>query len=317
MSPQTGGAQRSGCWLMRVARITRAVVVVGLLGITGSWALAQGILPLPDLSARVIDQTGTLDAASKAALEAKLAVFEQERGSQVVVLMVATTAPEDIADYTQRLGDAWKIGRANVGDGVLFVIAKDDRRLRIATAKTLEGAIPDLLARRILDQAVTPALRQGDYAGGIAAGVDQILARIRGEELPLPDASQKPRVSGNLNGPDLLIFLAFAVPVVAAVLRGVFGNKLGTLLTGVGAGGLAYLLTAVFWIAVGAGLLGMVAALFMQHLPMSNGTGRGGRGGPWGGGGFGGRGGGGFGGGGGFSSGGGGNFGGGGASGGW
>jgi len=304
-------------WPMRVARFTRAAVLVGLLCIAGAWALAQGVLPLPTLSARVIDQTGTLDAASKASLEAKLAAFEQERGAQVVVLMVATTAPEDIADYTQRLGDAWKIGRPTVGDGVLFVIAKDDRRLRIATAKSLEGAIPDLLARRILDQVVTPALRQGDYAGGIEAGVDQILARIRGEELPLPDAAQKPSLGGDLEWPDLLIFLAFAVPVVAAVLRGVFGNKLGTLLTGVGAGGLAYLLTTVFWIALGAGLLGMVAALFMQHLPISSGTGRGGRGGPWGGGGFGGRGGGGLGGGGGFSSGGGGNFGGGGASGGW
>ena len=303
--------------LAHLAQVGRAVALVWLLGTACALVAAQGVQALPALSARVIDQTGTLDAASKAALETKLAAFEQERGSQVVVLMVATTAPEDIADYTQRLGDAWKIGRPNVGDGVLFVIAKDDQRLRIATAKTLEGAIPDLLARRILDQAVTPALRQGDYAGGIAAGVDQILARIRGEELPLPDVSQMPRVSGNLNGPDLLIFVAFAVPVVAAVLRGIFGNKLGTLLTGIGAGGLAYLLTAVFWIAIGAGLLGMVAALLMQHLPMGSGTGRGGRGGPWGGGGFGGAGSGGFGGGGGFSSGGGGNFGGGGASGGW
>lgn len=304
--------------LARLARVGRAAALVWLLGTACALVAAQGVQALPALSARVIDQTGTLDAASKAALETKLAAFEQERGSQVVVLMVATTAPEDIADYTQRLGDAWKIGRPNVGDGVLFVIAKDDRRLRIATAKTLEGAIPDLLARRILDQAVTPALRQGDYAGGISAGVDQILARIRGEELPLPDASQRPRASGHLSAPDLLIFVAFAVPVVAAVLRGIFGNKLGTLLTGIGAGGLAYLLTAVFWIAIGAGLLGMVAALVMQHLPMSSGTGRGGRGGPWGGGGFGGAGGGGFGGGGGgFSSGGGGNFGGGGASGGW
>lgn len=307
-------------WPMRVAGVMRAVVLMVLLGTAGAWALAQSVLPLPALSARVIDQTSTLDAATVAALEARLAAFEQERGSQVVVLMVATTAPEDIADYTQRLGDAWKIGRPNVGDGVLFVIAKDDRRLRIATAKRLEGAIPDLLARRILDQAVTPALRQGDYASGIGAGVDQILARIRGEDLPLPDAAPKPRAGGDLNWPDLLIFLAFAVPMAAAVLRGVFGNKLGTLLTGLGAGGLAYALTSVFWIALGAGLLGMVGALFMQHLPMNSGTGRGGRGGPWGGGGsggFGGRGGGGFGGGGGFSSGGGGNFGGGGASGGW
>lgn len=303
--------------LARLAHVGRTAALVWLLGTACALVAAQGVQDLPALSARVIDQTGTLDAASVAALQAKLAAFEQERGSQVVVLMVATTAPEDIADYTQRLGDAWKIGRPNVGDGVLFVIAKDDRRLRIATAKTLEGAIPDLLARRILDQAVTPAFRQGDYAGGIEAGVDQILARIRGEELPLPGAAPRPSVGGDLSVPDLLIFLAFAVPLVAAVLRGIFGNKLGTLLTGVGAGGLAYVLTAVFWIAVGAGLLGMVAALFMQHLPVHSGTGRGGRGGPWSGGGFGGRGGGGFGGGGGFSSGGGGNFGGGGASGGW
>ena len=299
--------------LAHLVQFGRTVALVWLLGTACAFVAAQGVQALPALSARVIDQTGTLDAPSKAALEAKLAAFEQERGAQVVVLMVATTAPEDIADYTQRLGDAWKIGRPNVGDGVLFVIAKDDRRLRIATAKTLEGAIPDLLARRILDQAVTPALRQGDYAGGITAGVDQILARIRGEELPLPDAAQKPSVGGDVGWADLLIFVAFAVPVVAAVLRGIFGNKLGTLLTGLGAGGVAYLLTAVFWIAIGAGLLGMVAALVMQHLPMNSGTGRGG---PWGGGGFGGRGGGGFGGGG-FSSGGGGNFGGGGASGGW
>jgi uncharacterized protein len=302
--------------LWHLAHLGRRVALVWLLGSACVLAVAQGVQPLPALSARVIDQTGTLDAASTAALEAKLAAFEQERGSQVVVLMLATTAPEDIADYTQRLGDAWKIGRKDVGDGVLFVIAKDDRRLRIATAKTLEGAIPDLLARRIIDQAVTPALRQGDYAGGIDAGVDQVLARIRGEDLPLPSAAQ-PGSSGDLAWPDLLIFLAFAVPMAAAVLRGIFGNKLGTLLTGLGAGGLAYALTTVFWVAVGAGLIGMVAALFMQHLPMSNGTGRSGRGGPWGGCGFGGRGGGGFGGGGGFSSGGGGNFGGGGASGGW
>ena len=113
------------------------------------WVLAQGLQPIPELRARVIDQTGTLDAASLAAIEAKLAAFEQSNGSQVVVLMVPTTAPEDIADFTQRMGDAWKIGRADVGDGALFVIAKNDRRLRIATAKALEGALPDLLADRM------------------------------------------------------------------------------------------------------------------------------------------------------------------------
>lgn len=288
------------------------------------WAFAshaQGLLPVPELNARVIDQTGTLDAPAKAALEERLAAFEQSRGSQVVVVMVPTTAPEDIADYTQRLGDAWKIGRRDVGDGVLFVIAKDDRRMRIAPAKTLEGAIPDLMARRILDQAVAPAFRRGDYAGGIQAGVDQILARIRGEDLPLPAAdSGSGNRSGGFEWMDLVIFMVFAVPFISLALRQMFGNKLGTLLTGLGAGGLAWSLTSVLWIAIGAGLIGMLAALFMQFMPASTpSSGRrggghwGGPGGGWGGGG---RGGGGLGGGG-FGSGGGGNFGGGGASGGW
>ncbi|MDZ4188553.1 MAG: TPM domain-containing protein [Hydrogenophaga sp.] len=279
-------------------------------------AHAQGLQAVPELRARVMDQTGTLDAASLAALERKLAAFEAERGAQVMVLMVPTTAPEDIADYTQRLGDAWKIGRKNVGDGVLFVIAKEDRRLRIAPAKTLEGAIPDLMARRILDQAVTPAFRNGDYAGGIEVGVDHILALIKGEALPLPNAPSSQR-SGDFEWMDLLIFLAFAVPIISSVLRSIFGNKLGVLLTGVGAGGLAWAITAVLWVALVAGLLGMLAGLFMQLLPHMPATGQGRRGGHGGGSGSSGfRGGGGFGGGG-FGSGGGGNFGGGGASGGW
>jgi len=297
----------------------RYLLALGLWVAAFAWA--QGLIPVPALSARVIDQTGTLDAASISSLEAKLAAFEQSNGSQVVVLMVSTTTPEDIADFTQRVGDAWKIGRADVGDGALFVVAKDDRRLRIATAKALEGAIPDLMARRILDGAVAPAFRQGDYAGGINAGVDQILARIRGEELPLPNASAVQRAAGSsdFEWMDALIFLVFAVPMLSGLLRGMFGNKLGTVLTGVGAGGLAWVLTAVVWVAIGAGLLGMLAALFMQFLPAASmgGSGRSGRSRDWGGGGLGGGGFGGGRGGGGFRSGGGGNFGGGGASGGW
>lgn len=295
----------------------RCLLALGLWWMV-AFASAQGLVPVPTLTARVIDQTATLDAASLAALEAKLAAFEQSNGLQVVVLMVPTTAPEDIADFTQRVGDAWKIGRADVGDGALFVIAKDDRRLRIATAKALEGAIPDLMARRILDSAVTPAFRQGDYAGGINAGVDQILARIRGEELPLPNASAAQRAAGSsdFEWMDALVFLVFAIPMLSGLLRGMFGNKLGTVLTGVGAGGLAWVLTTVVWVAIGAGLLGMLAALFMQFLPAAS-LGGSGRGGGWGGGGLGGGGFGGGRGGGGFSSGGGGNFGGGGASGGW
>lgn len=278
-------------------------------------ASAQAVLPLPELRSRVIDQTGTLDPTQQAALESRLASFEAQRGTQIVVVLVPTTQPEDIADYTQRLGDAWKIGRQDVGDGVLFVVAKNDRRVRIATSKTLEGAIPDLVARRIIDQVVTPAFRRDDFAGGIGAGVDQIMARVTGENLPLPEAGSAPEDAG-FAPMDLLIFLVFAVPMFSAVLRSLFGNKLGTLLTGASSGAIAWVLTAVVWIAVGAGLLAMLAALFFQMLPSMPSSGRGRRGGDWGGGGFGGGSHGG-GSGGGFSSGGGGNFGGGGASGSW
>jgi uncharacterized protein len=298
---------------MSLPRRLRWLLGLLLLGLAGL-GLAQTVQPLPELRARVMDQTGTLDAGALAALEARLAAFERERGTQVVVLMVASTAPEDIADYTQRLGDAWKIGRKDVGDGLLFVIAKGDRRMRIAPAKSLEGAIPDVLARRILDQAVAPAFRQGDYAGGIGAGLDQILARISGENLPLADA---PTQADELPLQDLFIFAVFALPILSAVLRGLFGNKLGSLLTGGAAAGMAWHLTAVLWIAAGAGVIGLFLSLIMQVLPVASG-GRSGRGGHWGGPGGGGSGGSwGGGGGGGFRSGGGGNFGGGGASGGW
>lgn len=311
-----GSFVRQAAWTALMRVLGWAALLVAL-GIFPAWA--QTLQPVPELRARVMDQTGTLDAATLASLEERLAAFEAAQGSQVVVLMVATTAPEDIADFTQRLGDAWKIGRRDVGDGVLFVVAKDDRRMRIAPAKNLEGAIPDLLARRIIEQAVAPAFRTGDFGGGIRAGVEQILARIQGEDLPLPgDAAAS---KGGFESVDLLVFLLFAVPILSGVLRGIFGNKLGSLLTGGGTGLLAWGMTSAVWIGIMAGLLGIVAALFLQFLPAASSVGRSGRGGrgggPWGGMGGGGFGGGFGGGGGGFRSGGGGNFGGGGASGGW
>ena len=234
-----------------------ALLWLGCLGLAG----AQGVLPLPALSGRVIDQTGTLDSAAQAALTAKLAELEQTRGTQVVVVLVPTTAPEDITDYTQRLGDAWKIGRRDVGDGVLFVVAKNDRRLRIAPAKTLEGALPDLLAKRIIDEVVTPAFRQGDYAGGLNAGVDRLAAVIAGEGLPAPQAEAGGDLGGDL-GLGLegwLMLLLFGGPMAAAALRRMFGAPMGAMLAGVGAGALAWWLSQAWWLAVAAGMVAAVA----------------------------------------------------------
>lgn len=274
-------------------------------------ALAQPLQPVPALTARVIDQTGTLSAAQTAAIEARLRSLEEQSGSQVVVLMVPTTAPEDIAPYAHRVASDWKIGRKDVGDGLLIVIAKDDRRMRMEVARALEGAIPDLVAARIIDQQMAPFFRQNDYAGGILAAIDQVGARIAGEALPPP--SQQPSHADEADLEGLAIFLFFGVMVIGPVIRRIFGNKFGSVLVGGATGLLAYLFTASLLLA---GLAAVVALLLTLLSNSGKGGGRGG-GGPFiGGGGFGGGRSGGFGGGG-FRSGGGGSFGGGGASGRW
>ncbi|MDQ0017558.1 uncharacterized protein J2W23_005971 [Variovorax boronicumulans] len=293
-----------------------AAVFVAALAWIALPALAQGLLPVPALTARVIDQTGTLDAAQRSGLETKLAAFEQRKGSQIVVLMVPTTQPEDIASYAQRVGDAWKIGRKDVGDGLLVIVAKDDRKMRIATAKALEGAVPDLAAVRIIDEEMKPRFRNNDFAGGLNAAVDRLIGLVDGEPLPEPSRSSGGSSSGggDFDWENLAIFLFVGVFVGAPIVRAILGKTLGSVVMGGGIGLVAFFLTTSMVIAVIAGLIALMVSLFSGLAGF--GGGRGGGGG-WSSGGGGGWGGGGGGGGGGFSSGGGGNFGGGGASGDW
>ena len=308
MSAPASLAARAARWLHAVLR---PLVLLGLAGLLIAVApsRAQDVLPVPALSARVIDQAGVLGAPQREALEAKLAAFEAQAGPQIVVLLVATTQPEDIVTYAQRIADAWKIGRRDVGDGLLLVVSRDDRRLRIEVAKALEGTVPDLAARQIIDRLITPAFKKGDYVGGLNAGVDGLMARLRGEGLPTPAASRD-RPGAGFDWQELGIFFFIGVPVIGAVLTGLLGRKLGSVATAGGAGGLVWLLTTSTLLAGAAGL----AALVLVGVLGIGAAGRrgSGAGGPviWGGGGGGGDSGG-------FSSGGGGDFGGGGASGDW
>ena len=234
------------------------MALLGLAGLPAGPALA--VQAVPALSARVIDQTGTLRAEQLRALEAKLQAFEQAKGTQIVVLMVPTTAPEDIVDYAQRVGDAWKIGRKEVGDGLLVVIAKNDRTLRIATSKTLEGAVPDLAARQVIDRAMTPRFREGDFAGGIEAGLDQLMALVRGEKLPEPQAAGQPTSDGS-GWIGLLALCFFVIPPLARLLGLLIVRKAAALLTGAGVGALAWLISASVLIGVGAALMAGLFAL--------------------------------------------------------
>ena len=301
-------------------RHAAAALLLAVLALLSSVAAAadarlpDGTLAVPPL-ARVTDSTGTLDAGQRQALEAKLAAFESARGTQIAIVMVGSTQPEPISDFAQRIGDAWKIGRANVGDGLLVVVAKDDRRVWIAVAKSLEGVVPDLAAARVVREQITPRFKQGDFAGGLGAGLDSIFRLIEGEGLPAPEAAGRGASGG---GQDLVALLApFVIigVIVAAILRRLFGVK-GAFVAGAGTG------TVAGWVfaSLKLGLIAGIAAFFFALFSRPGGGGRvlgGRRGGVFVPGGFGGGGWSGGGGGGGWSSGGGGNFGGGGGGGSW
>jgi uncharacterized protein len=299
----------------------KAAMFLWALLVWATLASAQGLQPVPPLSARVIDQTGTLDAIQLKGLEDKLAAFEQTKGTQIAFLMVATTQPEDIASYANRVGNAWKIGRKGVGDGVLLVVAKDDRKVRIEVAKTLEGAIPDLAAKHIIDEAITPNFRKGDFAGGLHAAADQIIARVTGEALPVPkQPEQRSGITDGFDWMNLAVILFIAVPIAGRALSTVLGRKLGALATGAGVGTIALLVTSSIVVAAIAAFVALLFSMFSSGLSGLGSGRRGGwGGGPWisGGGGGGWSGGGGGGGGSWGGSGGGGDFGAGGASGDW
>ena len=217
---------------MPLAPIRYALIAIFLIAswpIFG-WAQSQP-LAVPPLTGHVMDHTGTLSANDIQALEGQLVALEKSRGSQVVVLMVPTTAPEDIAAYANRVGNQWKIGRRDVGDGVLVVVAKNDRKMRIEVAKSLEGAIPDIAAARIIDGAMKPRFQQGDFAGGLSAAITQIGARIAGEALPAPAERSAPAAGGSSHGlfdwTDFAIFLFFGGMVAGPLARSLLGAALG------------------------------------------------------------------------------------------
>lgn len=308
--------------LNRTRDAVRALLLLVLVAV-GALVWAQtDVLPVPPLSGHVVDSSATLSSTAAAQLEAQLSTFEQQQGTQLVLLLVPSTQPEDIASYANRVANTWKIGRKEVGDGLLVVVATQDRKVRIEVAKTLEGAIPDLAAKRIIDEAITPRFKQGDYAGGLGAGTAQLMALVRGEKLPSPSqrgANDSRQIRTDFAWTDLAVFLFLVVPIVAGTARRLFGPKVGALATGVAAGGLALLFTASLVVAVLSAMVALLLTLVMGSAGTPGGSawrgphsgmGSGG----WGGGGSGG---GGLGGRGGFGSGGGGDFGGGGASGDW
>jgi uncharacterized protein len=297
-------------WLGRLVSGV-ALFLLAAIGI----AAAQEPIPVPKLTAHVVDQTGTLTAEERTRIDGKLADFEAKRGSQVAVLLVASIGTEPIEDFATRVTDAWQLGRKGVDDGVLFVVAKQERKMRVHSGRGVQGTLTDVLSKRIVADIVAPRFRTGDFAGGIEEAVNAIMAAIEGEALKLPDKKPARKVDTVSSYSDFFWLAFFLVPVVAMVLRSLVGRFAGAGLTAGVAGVAAGWIFGSIALAVFAGI-----AAFVFGLVSGTGAGRGATRGGWGGGGWGGggwSGGGGMSGGGGGFSGGGGSFDGGGASGDW
>lgn len=240
-------------------KLKATLVTLGLmLLLASSFAFAE-LVAIPELSSRVTDLTQTLSPAEQAQLEQKLAAFEQKKGSQIALLILPTTQPEDIAQYSIRVVEKWKIGRDKVDDGVLVLIAKDDRKMRIEVGYGLEGAIPDLYAKRIISEVIGPKFKQGDFYGGLDAGVDKLIGLVDGEALPTPGT---PEFSG-MGIMDMLPILLFGGLVSGLFLRSMFGTFFGSALNGGLVGGVVALLGVALG---GAAILGVIAFFITMML---------------------------------------------------
>ena len=260
-----------------------------IVALTLCWVgAAAADVAVPPLTGRVVDLTGTLGSGDIAALTQTLKNLEMRKGSQVAVLIVPTTEPETIEQYSIRVADAWKIGRKKIDDGALMVIAKNDRHLRIEVGYGLEGALTDVTTKRIIDEVITPKFKAGDFAGGITAGVDRIIRVIDGETLPAPEPphwqSQRSFDPTELFNPFLII------PVL--LFGGVMRSMLGRLLGSAAAGGLV---TLIGWYLFGsllaavlAGVIASIFVMFSDSFTSPQPVGRRGGGGGWSGGGYGG-----------------------------
>lgn len=230
------------------------IQIIGFIGLM-EWQLASfAEVPVPKLERHVTDLTSTLNEHQRMNLENRLATFEQEKGSQIAVLIVATTQPESIEQYSIRVAEQWRLGRTGIDDGVLLLIAKNDRTTRIEVGYGLEGTIPDALAKRIIEDIMIPRFRNGDFSGGIDAGIGALIGLIQGEPLPAPPAK-------NIAAPSLeqyfvpLMFVAF---ISGGLFRGLFGKFIGGLLNS-GLVGLAV------WL-LGGGLIFAIFLAFMVFL---------------------------------------------------
>ncbi|ABE40934.1 protein of unknown function DUF477 [Rhodopseudomonas palustris BisB5] len=248
---------------MRVARASMLAALL-CLAVAAFAAVAQAQLAVPQLTGRVVDQTRTLSADAIARLDQKLKAFEAKKGSQIAVLIVPTTQPEAIEQFSIRVAEAWKIGRKKVDDGAILLVAKGDRKLRIEVGYGLEGALPDVTAKRIIDEIITPKFKTGDFEGGIEAGIDRMVSVTDGEPLPEPEPQHEwsPESFDQLSG--WAVPLIFGTLFVNGFLQSLFGRMAASAVTGGVIGGVAWIFGLGWMIALFAGFAAFLFAMFVD-----------------------------------------------------
>ena len=263
-----------GAWRFVVCAFLSMCVVAGTLG-TNAAAAEGDIAAIPKLEKRVTDLTATLSSADEGRIESRLKAFEDKKGAQIAVLIVGTTLPETIFDYALRVSDAWKLGRKGVDDGVLFVVAKNDRKLQILTGRGTQGVLTDAMSKRIISEIVAPKFRSSDFADGIDDGVAKIIDVLQGEALPPPPPKRAAVQQGGADIQSFLMLGVFAAIFVGPLLRSLLGRFVGASATGGVAGAAAWWLAGGMFFPVAAGAIIFFVVLLMGAANFS----RGGRGG--------------------------------------
>lgn len=249
-------------YFRQIMRYPVMIRCINLLSLVLLLALANGALAeiaVPSLKSHVTDLTETLSSMEISRLEQQLTDFEAKKGSQIALLIIPTTQPETIEQYSIRVAEVWKLGRKGIDDGVLLLVAKNDRTLRIETGYGLEGVLPDALARHIIDEIIVPKFRQGHFFGGLQAGVEQIISIIEGETLP----ESEPAGGASLAVENIIPFLFIAL-VLGRTLQSMFGRMAGATITGSIAGALTWLISSSIAVALLIAIAIFVISLFEQ-----------------------------------------------------
>lgn len=277
MNPQSRMRRR---WILVHLPASRSFIAALAAWLCATLAVAQPLVAVPALTGRVVDLTSSLSAAQQQELDARLSAFEQRKGSQLAILVVQSTQPETIEQYAIRVAEQWKLGRKNVDDGAVLLIAKQDRTLRIEVGYGLEGALNDATCKRIIDELMVPRFRDNDFFTGVSVGLDAMMRVIDGEALPAPSALDE-HLFGNAS---LLPVIFIAALIVGSVMRRLLGRGKAALITGAVMGLVVWGLTRLLLFALLCALMSMIITLAGAHIGGGGGWGGGGRGG--GGGGF-------------------------------